>query len=108
MITIMRKAIVKVHNIKAGNLVEEDDGTFTFCYDNGYKLEPVSLTMPISQTKYLFTKFPPFFEGLLPEGIMLEGLLKISKLDKNDFFSQLITVGNDMIGAVTVKLSENE
>jgi serine/threonine-protein kinase HipA len=39
---------------------------------------------------------------------MLEGLLKIAKIDKRDYFSQLIATGNDLVGAVTVKLMENE
>ncbi|MCK5210342.1 MAG: HipA N-terminal domain-containing protein, partial [Cyclobacteriaceae bacterium] len=56
-----------------------------------------------SQKKYTFTSFPPFFEGLLPEGIQLEGLLKLNKIDRNDLFSQLISVGDDVVGAVTVK-----
>ena len=104
----MRKAITFVHNIKAGYLIEEDNKTYSFSYENEYNAEPVSLTMPVNQKNYFFNNFPPFFEGLLPEGIMLEGLLKINKLDKNDYFSQLIAVGNDMIGAVTVKLFEDE
>ncbi len=104
----MRKAITFIHGIQAGFFIENDNNTFTFIYENEYNAEPVSLTMPVNQKNYLFNNFPPFFEGLLPEGIMLEGLLKINKLDKNDYFSQLIAVGNDMIGAVTVKLSENE
>ena len=58
--------------------------------------------MPISEEKYEFLSFPPFFDGLLPEGMMLEGLLRQLKIDKNDYFSQLIAVGNDMVGAVTV------
>ncbi len=104
----MRKAITFVHNIKAGYLIEEDNKTYSFSYENEYNAEPVSLTMPVNQKNYFFNNFPPFFEGLLPEGIMLEGLLKINKLDKNDYFSQLISVGNDMIGAVTVKLMQDE
>jgi len=39
----------------------------------------------------------------LPEGIQLEGLLKIRKIDRADYFSQLMAVGNDMVGAVTVE-----
>jgi serine/threonine-protein kinase HipA len=104
----MRKATTFVHNIKAGYLIEEENKTYSFIYDDEYNLEAVSLTIPISQRNYFFNNFPPFFEGLLPEGIMLEGLLKINKLDKNDYFSQLIAVGNDMIGAVTVNLFEDE
>ena len=104
----MRTALTKVHNIEAGLLIEKDNNTYTFVYKDNYSGEPVSLTMPIFQKKYIFNNFPPFFEGLLPEGIMLEGLLKINKLDKNDYFSQLISVGEDVIGAVTLKLVINE
>jgi serine/threonine-protein kinase HipA len=59
--------------------------------------------MLTSQKKYTFTGFPPFFEGLLPEGIQLDGLLLLKKIDKNDLFSQLIAVGDDVVGAVTIK-----
>jgi serine/threonine-protein kinase HipA len=45
----------------------------------------------------------PYFDGLLPEGILLEGLLKQRKIDKYDYFSQLVTVGGDLVGAVTVQ-----
>lgn len=99
----MRKAIVYVHNVKAGELLEEGNGSYVFEYDEDYSAEPVSLTMPIAHKKYSFLNFPPFFEGLLPEGIMLEGLLKINKIDTKDYFSQLIATGSDLVGAVTVK-----
>ena len=59
--------------------------------------------MPTNIRIYKFDKFPPFFDGLLPEGIQLEGLLKIRKIDKNDLLSQLIAVGEDLVGVVTVK-----
>jgi serine/threonine-protein kinase HipA len=39
----------------------------------------------------------------LPEGHQLAGLLLYGKIDKNDMFSQLMSVGEDMVGAVTVK-----
>lgn len=99
----MRKAIVFVHDKRAGVLSQEVSGNYLFTYDDNYEGEDVSLTMPKTQKKYLFTKFPPFFEGLLPEGVMLEGLLRINKIDRTDYFSQLIATGNDLVGAVTVK-----
>ena len=99
----MRKAIIYVHNKRAGVLIEESTISFRFAYDEKYEAEPVSLTMPILNKVYSFDKFPPFFEGLLPEGVVLEGLLRITKIDKDDFFSQLIAIGNNLVGAVTVK-----
>ena len=43
------------------------------------------------------------FEGLLPEGMMLEALLRKYKIDRNDYFGQIIMVGQDVVGAVTVE-----
>lgn len=104
----MKKAIIFVHDKRAGILNENTNGGYEFTYDDNYEGEPVSLTMPLTNKTYSFSKFPSFFEGLLPEGIMLEGLLKIGKIDKNDYFSQLMATGNDLVGAITVKEWEDE
>jgi serine/threonine-protein kinase HipA len=100
----MRKAKVFVKGVEAGTLTELELGKeYVFEYIDGYDSLDVSRTIPKNNKVYKFDKFPPFFEGLLPEGIQLEGLLKIKKIDKNDYFSQLIAVGEDMVGVVTVK-----
>jgi serine/threonine-protein kinase HipA len=104
----MKKAIIFVHGKRAGILSENTTKGYEFIYDDNYVGEPVSLTMPMTAKTYSFAKFPSFFEGLLPEGIMLEGLLKIGKIDKNDYFAQLIATGNDLVGAVTVKEWKDE
>lgn len=98
----MRQAKIYVNAQLAGLLTEWDEHYYTFEYEHDYKDSPVSLTMPISQNKYEYTQFPPFFDGLLPEGFMLDGLLKQAKLDRHDYFGQLITVGADLVGNVTV------
>ena len=97
-----------VHGNRAGVLTEVSPAEYYFEYDENYEGEAVSLTMPLNHKKYGYKSFPPFFEGLLPEGIMLEGLLRIAKIDKIDYFSQLIATGNDLVGAVTVKSMEDE
>jgi serine/threonine-protein kinase HipA len=103
----MRRAKVYVNDNFAGYLDEiEKNKAYRFTYSENYTGEPISLTMPVSKRIYEFQKFPPFFDGLLPEGIMLEGLLKQKKIDKNDLFSQLITVGSDLVGTVTVEESD--
>lgn len=104
----MRRAIVMVHGNRAGVLTEVSLAEYYFEYDENYEGEAVSLTMPLNHKKYGYKSFPPFFEGLLPEGVMLEGLLRIAKIDKKDYFSQLIATGNDLVGAVTVKSMEDE
>lgn len=104
----MRRAIVMVHGNRAGVLTEISSSEYHFEYDENYEGEAVSLTMSLNHKKYGYKSFPPFFEGLLPEGVMLEGLLRIAKIDKKDYFSQLIATGNDLVGAVTVKSMEDE
>ena len=100
----MKRAKVYMLGKYAGILSELEKGkNYRFEYDVHYEGTPVSLTMPIQDKIFSFDAFPPFFDGLLPEGMMLEGLLRYNKIDKDDFFTQLIAVGSDMVGAVTVE-----
>ena len=100
----MRKAKVLVSNTEAGILSEVEYGKkYRFKYLPGYSGTPVSLTMLIRGTDYEFDSFPPFFGGLLPEGYQLDGLLKIGKIDRNDLFSQIVAVGGDLVGNVTIE-----
>lgn len=100
----MRNASILIHSVPAGILTEyEKNSDYGFRYLENYKGDAISLTMPVRSEEYRFDSFPPFFDGLLPEGIMLEGLLRERKIDKSDCFSQLIAVGKDLVGAVTVE-----
>ena len=100
----MRIARVFWGNDFAGLLIEEAEGReYRFQYEQGYSGPPVSLTMPVQAAPYLFDEFPPFFDGLLPEGFQLEALLRQKKLDRNDKFGQLLIIGADTVGAVTVQ-----
>jgi serine/threonine-protein kinase HipA len=99
----MRKAQVYLHDQLAGTLSElEKNKHYRFSYREAYDGAAISLTMPATQNDYEFTEFPPFFDGLLPEGFQLEALLRKRKIDRDDPFSQLIIVGQDLVGAVTV------
>lgn len=100
----MRKAEVFLHNREAGVLIEEEkNDRYRFAYHSEYEGPPISVTMPVGQCEYKFDRFPPFFEGLLPEGVNLEMLLRTRKIDRDDPFSQLMAVGEDTVGAVTVR-----
>lgn len=100
----MRKAEVFLHDRKAGLLVEEEkNNRYRFDYHPDYEGPPVSVTMPVDKREYEFDRFPPFFEGLLPEGVNLEMLLRTLKIDRDDPFAQLMAVGEDTVGAVTVR-----
>jgi len=99
----MRIADIFFKNILAGQLIEmETDTRYRFVYEPEYKGSPISLTMPVRDETYEFYTFPPFFDGLLPEGFQLEALLRHRKLDRHDRFGQLLQVGSDTVGAVTV------
>jgi len=105
----MSIAEVFVHNIRAGQLIEiVPKRAYRFEYATDYHGPPVSLTMPVTIRAFSFEQFPSFFEGVLPEGIMLEGLIRGLKIDRDDYFSQLLATGGDLVGAVTVKPLHHE
>lgn len=99
----MRKAEVYQQGRLAGILEELDPHRYRFGYAPGYRGEPISLALPVREAPYEFEKFPSLFEGLLPEGLQLEAMLRQYKIDKQDLFKQLITVGEDVVGSLTIK-----
>lgn len=100
----MRKAEIFMHGQEAGTLVEEEKNSrYRFIYHDDYEGPPISVTMPVAEQTFEYERFPPFFEGLLPEGVNLEMLLRSKKIDRNDAFSQLMAVGEDTVGAVTAR-----
>ena len=99
---LLRQATVQQHGHPAGILTERAEGGWHFTYLPEYKGPPVSLTLPCREEPYDFPGFPAVFEGLLPEGPQLEALLRQHKIDRHDAFRQLVTVGADLVGSLTV------
>lgn len=99
----MKKAKVFVNDILAAKLIEKSLKEYILVYETDYNGPSISLTLPKRDAPYLFTSFPPFFEGLLPEGIMLETLLRKKKIDQYDYLYQLIAAGTDTIGSISIK-----
>jgi len=97
-----RRALILINQIPAAEFVETESG-YQIKYLDDYSGPSVSLALPRQKAEYFFSNFPPFFDGLLPEGIMLEVLLKKFKIDADDYFGQLLILGNDLVGAVTVR-----
>jgi serine/threonine-protein kinase HipA len=106
----MRQAKIIYNNSIYAGILSEDIPfeAYSIEYDPSYQGPPISLTMPLDQKKYTFDRFPPYFEGVLPEGMQLEGLLQITRLDRNDYFGQLLSVGNDLVGAFSVEAIKND
>lgn len=103
----MRSARVKYKGEDAGILIQKDDGTFMFKYEqswinNGQK-PSISLTLPKTKVEYKSETLFPFFYSLLPEGANKKAICTNTRIDENDPFGLLLqTAGYDTIGAVTV------
>lgn len=101
-----------MYNQWAGTLTEDDEG-YSFKYENDYLAEEssqaISLTMPISSEVYRSKILFPFFDGLIPEGWLLEIAEKNWKLNLRDRMSILLVTCRDCIGAVSIRqIKENE
>ncbi|HEX5153560.1 MAG TPA: HipA N-terminal domain-containing protein [Parafilimonas sp.] len=101
----MRKGIVKVKDIIAG-IINQDDEGYHFMYDTTYLQLPnaqsVSLTMPLQNTAYTSKVLFPFFDGLIPEGWLLDIAEKNWKLNPRDRMGLLLSCCKDCIGAVSI------
>ena len=101
----MRKAKVYMHDLLAGELTETDEG-YSFLYDKSYlqsdNATAVSLTLSLSDQPYESVFMFPFFDGLIPEGWLLEIAEKNWKLDKRDRMGLLLACCRNCIGAVSV------
>jgi serine/threonine-protein kinase HipA len=105
----MRKAFVFHNKEKSGELIENDDRTFLFKYDETYFVDPhkkaISLTLPKTQREYYAPVLFPFFFNLIAEGANLSLQGHYLKIDKQDYFGILCATSQfDTIGSITVKL----
>ncbi len=94
-----------MHEHWAGVLTETEDG-YEFAYRPEYLAgdyaEPVSLTLPLRDEPYHREYLFPFFDGLIPEGWLLQIAEKNWKLDARDRMGLLLKTCRDCIGAVSV------
>ena len=65
-------------------------------------LPMVSLTLPLRDKPYLSKTMFPFFDGLIPEGWLLDIAEKNWKLNPRDRMGLLLACCRDCIGAVNV------
>ena len=101
-----RTARIYVRDQFAGILSETDEG-YSFSYDTEYlnnpKASAVSLTMPLRSQPYQSRILFPFFDGLIPEGWLLEVVSKNWKINPKDRFGILLVACRDCIGNVSVR-----
>lgn len=108
---ILRSAKVFVQDRYAGIIAETTDG-FTFSYDEDYLKNPaaisISQTMPLSNEEYNSKVLFPFFDGLIPEGWLLNFAIQNWKLKTTDRFGMLLTTCRDCIGDVSIEEVSND
>lgn len=100
-----RTAYVYVRNTFAGTLCETDSG-YSFAYDKEYlnseKATAVSLTLPLTENVYNSRILFSFFDGMIPEGWLLNVVSRNWKIDTKDRFGLLLIACKDSIGNVSI------
>lgn len=110
----MRQANIFYNTTYCGLLTETDDGEYTFAYDEVYvKDNPnqfITFNLAVTNEVYTDNRLFPFFEGLIPEGWLLNIATKSWKINKNDRMGLLLACCQNCIGAVSVQpiINENE
>jgi serine/threonine-protein kinase HipA len=103
----MRKAEVYYQNQLAGLLTETDDGHYIYQYNDNYiKKYPnqfLSFTIPVRTKPYKDKQLFAFFEGLIPEGWLLDIASKSWKINPKDKMGLLMACCQNCIGAVSIK-----
>jgi serine/threonine-protein kinase HipA len=106
-----RRAKVVFHDVYAGELAETDSG-YTFSYDSDYVLSleaiGISKTLPVTSKAYQSKVLFPFFDGLIPEGWLLDIAVDNWKINARDRFGLLLACCKNTIGAVSIVPQEDE
>lgn len=102
----MRQAKILYQNDEAGLLTETDDGLFIFQYFDAYiRSRPdyfITFSMPVGVKPYTDKRLFSFFDGLIPEGWLLDIASKNWKINPNDRMGLLLACCQNCIGAVSV------
>lgn len=101
-----RQGFVFVQNVFSG-IIRETDSGYEFEYDKDYLASlnplPISLTLPLQEELFENKTLFPFFDGLIPEGWLLNVVSKNWKIDRHDRFGLLLAVCKDSIGDVSIR-----
>lgn len=107
----MRKAAIKINDQLAGWHTQDDQG-YHFEYDKTYAAQPnarpVSLTLPVRQVAFTSKVLFPFFDGLIPEGWLLDIAQNNWKLNPRDRMGLLLACCKDCIGNISVEEIKEE
>lgn len=101
----MRQAeIYRLHQL--AGILTEDGGEYRFRYDQAYldvpEAKSISLTLPLQTEDFVSPTLFPFFDGLIPEGWLLDVALRNTDISILDRMSLLLLCCKDCIGSVSV------
>lgn len=103
----MRRGRVYYKDRLAGMLTETNEGEYIFRYDEqyvkDYREDFITFTMPVTHKPYTDNRLFPFFEGLIPEGWLLDIASQSWKINQNDRMGLLLACCQNCIGAVSVE-----
>lgn len=107
----MRQGKVYYNNVLAGIITEDENG-YSFVYDEAYlssnQPQPVSLTLPLQREPFRNNVLFSFFDGLIPEGWMLNIAERNWKINRRDRMALLLACCRDCIGNISVEPIEQE
>lgn len=102
----MRQGKVYYKDHFCGIITETNEGEFVFKYDEQfvkeYPLDFITFSMPVTNNPYIEKRLFPFFEGLIPEGWLLNIASQNWKINRNDRMGLLLACCQNCIGAVSV------
>ena len=101
----MRQGKVYYDDVLAGIITEDENG-YSFVYDGAYLLrnhpQPISLTLPLQREPFHSNVLFSFFDGLIPEGWMLNIAERNWKINRRDRMALLLACCRDCIGNISV------
>lgn len=106
----MKKADIYIGDTFCGILTEDSDGyhfTYDFEYLKSGSAKAISPTMPLTDVEYSKEMMFPVFDGLIPEGWLLDIARKSWKIDPRDRMSLLLACCRDCIGNISVREYDN-
>lgn len=103
----MRSGKVFYKDYLAGIITETNEGEYIFQYEeqyvNNHPNDFITFSMPVRIQSYADKRLFPFFEGLIPEGWLLDIATENWKINMNDRMGLLLACCQNCIGAVSVE-----
>ena len=101
------RLIVWRDNVKTGFLdMQANEPFYGFTYDNGYLASPgalpLSLSLPLINSRYPGSQAQPYFEGLLPEGEARDTISRRLGISRKSSVKLLRALGHDCAGDITI------